>query len=147
MRLIDFEPRHAEVLVKEGLNTNAPPVANDYTVWANKLIHNGMAFTGVENGHLVGAAGLAPLWEGVAEGWFLGGWRLHDNKFAAIRIIRRELDRMVKENNLHRLQCVVRTDWPEAQKFIEFLGWESEGVMKKYTFDKIDYIRYAKVSG
>ena len=52
---------------------------------------------------------------------------------------------MIKDNNIHRLQCVVKADWSEAQKFIEFLGWENEGFMKKYSKDGEDYFRYAKV--
>lgn len=144
MRLIDFEPAHAEALIEDGLNRNAP-TPSDYKTWAGDLVVKGLAFTGVENGHLVGSAGIAPLWPGVAEGWFLGGWRLHENVLSSIRVIRRELKLMVDENKIHRLQCVVRTDWPEAQRFIEFLGWEKEGLMKKYTTEKIDYYRYARV--
>jgi len=146
MRLIPFQVAHADELIADGLNKNAPQY-NDSTWkdWARSFTKKGMGFSGIENGHLVGSAGLVKVWDGVFEGWFLGGWRLHNNRFAAIRSVRRELDRMIEDNNIHRLQCVVKADWNEAQKFIEFLGWENEGLMKKYSKDGEDFFRYAKV--
>ena len=44
-----------------------------------------------------------------------------------------------------RIQAAVRADWPEAQRFAEFLGLENEGLMRKYGPDGSDYFRFAKV--
>ena len=147
MRIIPFRVIHADELIEGGLNKNAPEYnSQTWKEWARSFTKKDLGFSGVENGHLIGAAGLVKVWDGVFEGWFLGGWRLHENKFSSIRIVRRELDKMVVDNNIHRLQCVVRADWNEAQKFIEFLGWEKEGLMKKYSTDGEDYYRYARVT-
>ena len=52
---------------------------------------------------------------------------------------------IIKEQELVRIQAAVRADWPEAQRFAEFLGLENEGLMRKYGPDGSDYFRFAKV--
>ena len=44
---------------------------------------------------------------------------------------------------LKSLQAIVRSDFKDAHKLAKFLGFESEGLMRKYGPDGSDYERYA----
>lgn len=116
------------------------------------LVLNGMAaytvpgrgLALVDKGEVYAATGLAPLWEGVAEAWFLPTRELKSKKIQAIRLVKRELDAAIERLKLTRVQAVVRSDFADAHKLARFLGFESEGIMKKYGPDGLDYERYAK---
>jgi len=70
VRLVPFEVAHGEALLAADLNDDRNRPAPEFGNFMPTLVHEGMAFTGIDNGHLVGAAGIFPLWEGVGEAWF-----------------------------------------------------------------------------
>ena len=61
------------------------------------------------------------------------------------RIVRLMVDRIIKENNLFRLQASVCSNDKKAVRFIKWLKFTEEGIMKKFGPDGVDYIRYAWV--
>ena len=71
--------------------------------------------------------------------------RVHENPFRFAKTVKSIFNELVIEHGLHRIQAAVRADWPEAQRFAEFMGFENEGLMRKFGQDKTDYIRYARV--
>lgn len=102
----------------------------------------GLAF--LDKGQVFAITGLAPIWEGVAEAWFIPTKEMSAKKIQTIRLVRRELDAAIERLKLRRVQAVVRSDFVDAHKLAKFLGFESEGLMKKYGPDGLDYERYAK---
>ena len=118
MRLVPFEIAHGEALLEADLNDDRNRPAPEFGNFMPTLVHEGMAFTGIDNGHLIGAAGIFPLWQGVGEAWFLGASRVG--------------------------QAAMRSDWPELKRWARFLGMEHEGHMPMYGANKLDYERYAK---
>lgn len=46
---------------------------------------------------------------------------------------------LFEKKEVRRVQITVRTDYPPGKRWAEFLGFECEGVMKKYGFDNTDY--------
>ena len=144
MRLIPFAPAHAEALLADQLNDGCPEIADDWSAWIGDLVNPDMAFTGIENGHLIGSAGLIGIWPGVSEAWFVGSWRLNTSAVAGARATRRKLNDLMRVHHLHRIQAVVRNDWPAARRFARWLGMKEEGLMIMYGADKQDYMRVAK---
>jgi len=98
----------------------------------------------LDGGKVYAVTGLAPLWDGVSEAWFIPTEDMQHKKVQTIRIVRRELDAAIKRLKLRRVQAVVRSDFKSAHKLARFLGFESEGLMKQYGPDGLDYERYAK---
>jgi len=98
----------------------------------------------LDGGDVYAVTGLAPLWDGVAEAWFLPTKDMRQKKIQTVRLVRRELDAAIERLKLHRVQAVVRSDFVDAHKLAKFLGFHSEGTMKKYGPDGSDYERYAK---
>jgi RimJ/RimL family protein N-acetyltransferase len=46
---------------------------------------------------------------------------------------------------MRRVQGAVSVNWEEAARFAHYMGFEEEGVMRKYGPDGSDYIRVAWV--
>jgi hypothetical protein len=99
-----------------------------------------------EHEHVLGCAGLRLIWDGVWEGWFQGAAPhiAHRYRFMVVRFVKRYLNRML--NECHRIQAVVCSDDMVARRFVLFLGFEREGVLRKYGPDGRDYIMYSKVN-
>ena len=141
MNIVQFIPDHAEYIIQHGQNKGAPNRAHV----VGKISHQGFAWTGLKNGFPVGSAGIIPMWDGTAEAWVLASERVHENPFRFAKTVKSIFNELVIEHGLHRIQAAVRADWPEAQRFAEFMGVENEGLMRKFGQDKTDYIRYARV--
>ena len=49
------------------------------------------------------------------------------------------------DNDLWRIQASVHTTDEQSIKFAEWMGFENEGLMKKFGPDGADYYRFARV--
>jgi len=61
------------------------------------------------------------------------------------RVITQELDRIIKEHNFKRVQSVIEPGDDRAIKFIEWLGFEREGLLRKYMPPEKDMLMYARI--
>jgi len=107
---------------------------------------NGPAYSAVINGKIWGCAGVILLWPGVGEAWAIS--ILNAPQTFPIffhKAVIQMLNRIIKLHELHRVQAAVRCDWEQAQKWIERIGFEREGLMRQYLPDHADCWRYAKV--
>lgn len=98
----------------------------------------------MDHGEVYAATGLAPIWDGVAEAWFIPSKLLDRRKISVIRVVRKELESAIVRLKLRRVQAVVRSDFGDAHKLANWLGFENEGLMRRYGPDGFDYERYAK---
>jgi len=100
------------------------------------------------DGEIIGAIGVFPMWEGVSSGWvLLAEGAMQDHWLSISRICRRELDRVIREQRLRRVETVVSTGFPQAQNWAEFLGFEIEGVLRNYGHQGVgDFYQYARVN-
>jgi hypothetical protein len=144
VRLVPFEIAHGEALLEADLNDDRNRPAPEFGNFMPTLVHEGMAFTGIDNGHLIGAAGIFPLWQGVGEAWFLGASRVGRHQFRVARLVREKLNEIAEEQGMWRVQAAMRSDWPELKRWARFLGMKHEGHMPMYGANKLDYERYAK---
>jgi hypothetical protein len=102
------------------------------------------AYTGVCEGEVVCCAGVTLLWQGVGEAWLFvsEGARAYIGLPGAVREL---LDTVRRNLQLHRIQATVRVDNPRAHRMDTWLGFKEEGIMRKYTPDKTDCYRMARV--
>ena len=145
MRLINYKAEHLNEILAGDMNNLARKSFGVGGDFAQSLDVPGMAFTAVENGYLIASSGVQPLWNGVGEGWFVASSKMPQKKLTIIRMIKDNFDGIINDNSLFRVQAGVRSDWPTAKRFAEFLGFEHEGIMRKYGPDGQDYYRMARV--
>lgn len=93
-----------------------------------------------EYNRVLGCWGLLPLWSGCSEAWMLVSPEIGFGSLSVVRSIQGILDVAVE----HRIQTSVLASFDKGQKFIEFLGFQKEGLMKKYDARQRDHIRYAR---
>ena len=60
-------------------------------------------------------------------------------------LLRKHFHEKVERHGFHRIQADVEVGLEKAERFVRFLGFESEGIMKAFGPDKQDYERYAYV--
>ncbi len=146
MKLTEFKPDH--LLEIEMANT--PDGVTD--IKHQGLIRKGLecagpnAFSAVHDGVIVGCGGVKPLWSGVGEAWGVPSVHVLNNKRevvlmakAALRII---LD---QDKDLNRIQAVVLDGFTAGERLAEILGFQCEGVMKKYGKNGEDFKLFALV--
>jgi len=145
MQLVPFVREHLVDLAEDDEGNPGRQLVGDWKSMVDRSIAPELSWSGIHNGHLVGCGGIIPIWDGVAECWLVGGWRLGTHRLSAVRALTATLARQVKEQQLRRLQAVVRADWDEAVRFVEFLRFEREGLLRGYGPDGSDHYVYARI--
>ena len=110
-----------------------------------ELEEQGLAFTGLINDEPIFAAGMKPMWKGVAEGWVLATSKVWKHPLLVARAIKKDFARVAKEHGLWRVQTAIRSNFKQGLRFAKWLGLEDEGIMKQYGFDKTNHNRYARI--
>ena len=146
MIIIDYEPDHARDILAGEMNKGAPKHIGQFRDFAENLNRPGTSFTAIDNGYLIACAGIIPLWSGVGEAWFLASERVHEYTRPIIKAVKKDFNRIIEEQKFVRVQAAVRVDWKQAQRFSRFLGFEEEGLMKKFGPDGSDYYRVSRVN-
>lgn len=93
---------------------------------------------------IVAAAGVHILWGGVAEGWIVMSKHGYSAPKTVARYTDRLFDGIMADNELWRIQASVSASDTKALRFASWLGFEDEGLMKKYGPDGSDYRRVAR---
>jgi len=109
---------------------------------------NGIAL--MWDGKLLAVCGIHWFWPGVGEAWILQHSRAQDARVTRMAVYRASVQLMKllidkHEAPLQRLQVTVRTDWPDAIRLAEHMGFKLESTMKRYSPDGTDAYMYAKV--
>jgi len=144
-KLVNFEVSHADTILEEPLNKGAPAIGDYWRSLSNELIKADTSFTAIVDDKPIACGGIYPIWTGVGEAWFLGSYHLHDHSISIARLVRNNIEILMKRHNLHRAQATIHSNFNEAYRFATWLGFDSEGVMKAFSTDKQDYFRFAKV--
>jgi hypothetical protein len=145
MKIVPFIPEHAADIIhnkKLSLGTLYPK--HEWKDHMQKAAHFD-GWTGLDNGHIVGCAGIIPLWEGVGEAWFIGADRIQKHTLSAVRFVKQVFKDKQDNGDYIRLHANVRADWPEAIKFAKLVGFHKEGYMKKFGPDGLDYLVMGRI--
>lgn len=146
IRLIDFKSDHAEELFTKSSTLATADAKYTLRHWLDRMEKKDRAFTLMDNGHLVVSGGIFPVWDGMGEAWLIPSDEIPKYKIRMIRILRDHISSITEEDGLRRLQATVRDDFEVAKRFIEFMGFKREGLMKNYGPDGTDHIMYARVT-
>nr|BAR34694.1 putative acetyltransferase [uncultured Mediterranean phage uvMED] len=145
IEIVPFENKHAEEILKSGLNSEALELRPEHKKYAYYLKEVGMSFTGLVNNKPIAAGGVFPLWDGVAEGWVLATKDIFNYPIFCAKHIKKRTEIIIKTNHIKRLQTSVKADCELALRFASWLGLKPEGLMKGYGPDGSDFIRYARI--
>lgn len=94
-----------------------------------------------DDGFVVACAGVHEFWEGYGLCWAFVSAKVKLYMPALVGVVRDFLDRAP----FHRLEAAVDVDFKNGHRFIRALGFQREGLMRKYTSDKRDHVLYSIV--
>jgi hypothetical protein len=110
-----------------------------------KSHNNVVGLTARKDKDIVVMGGVHVLWQGVGEGWIMVSKNAHKMPVTVARYADEFFDVIMDEANLQRVQASVHSEDAQAIRFARWLGFENEGLMKKYGPDGKDYYRMARV--
>ena len=116
--------------------------------WFNALkmaIEEELAFTILVDGEVIAICGFSLTIPGVAEVWMMTGVNVEKHWRSGCRAAQQVIAMGVECLELHRLQSIVHEKHIKAARFVEWLGFEREGLMKAFSADKKNYYLYAMV--
>jgi len=100
---------------------------------------NGLAVSVLKNRKPIAVFGTVNIWHGVEEAWFLLEEQFRKYPYLMTRMGKLFIRLKFQDDSLHRLQITVRCDDNRAVKWAECLGFQTEGVMRKYGPDGADF--------
>jgi RimJ/RimL family protein N-acetyltransferase len=127
-------------LKAEDFMSHAEQIPSCYEVgqYADFLANKGTGWAIVEEcGASVGLCGIFPVLPGVAECWMIVTDACR-NPFFLHRQALKVFKNHMKENNLHRLQAQTQFGDYAGETWLNRLGFQFEGVMRKYRWDGED---------
>lgn len=102
------------------------------------------AVTVVLDGRILFCAGFCPLWPGVFELWMIPSVYAKTAPVFFARTIRRYIDRIAIDFAAHRLQTTSFDD-PFHRRWMTWLGFQPEGVLRQFTQDKRDMVQFGRI--
>jgi RimJ/RimL family protein N-acetyltransferase len=108
-------------------------------------IRSGYAYTVFHNDEVMACCGVMHISNGVAEIWTVTGRLVDEHPFAFHKISKEIVKEALEINSLHRLQCVVDANYKKSIKWLKSLGFEEEGLLRKYSAQAEDYYIYSIV--
>lgn len=99
-----------------------------------------LSFTGVDDGKVVGSAGVFEISPGVGEFWMLTSKDI-ETKFTVLKAIKKMFDIIVNNTNFNKIQLHVDEKFIESINMVKWLGFKEVGVDYDSYFDK-EYLRF-----
>jgi len=145
LEIVPYKTEHALEIIKGQAKQPALKVTEQIKEWAKTKETRGPAVTGIYDGRIIGCGGLEICWPGMAEGWCLFVEDISNYNMVpkAVKLI---LKSWIEQYKLIRVQAPLRTDFPEGVHFCEWLGFEYEGLMRKYHPDGSDARMFSLVT-
>lgn len=145
MQVIRFKPAHlARVVPQPAQGSVAGRLGREI---ADSLALEGLAFSATLNGRIIGCAGIVPLWPGVGHAWAVLSDAVLAYPVALTRTADREMTRIECRLGLRRVQATVAEDHVAGRRWLAWLGFEVEGLMRNYGPDGTgDYWLYGRAA-
>jgi len=109
-----------------------------------KRFANGIAYTMEAPEGLVASGGVIPLWKGVGEAWVVTSELVKTYPIMFAKTTWRKLYEIINSNGIERVQTTIHKNHITSQRWAERMGFENEGLMKKFLGGE-DYYRYALI--
>lgn len=103
------------------------------------------AWSYMHKGYIYAVGGIVAAMPHVGEAWVFLDRRFFELPRKVILQIVSEIEWGLNSVSASRIQATTEVDFLRGQRFLERLGFEEEGLLKKYGYDGKDHIRYAIV--
>ncbi len=144
IRAIATHPEHFNLI--DFRNQEAEALANDPSAKQRffSLCEIGQTGTLLCDGRILCIMGLCQLWPGVWECFVFPSRYIHDYKKVYLRYAKTYLHQSIEDYKIRRIQTMSLSD-PETNKWMQFLGFNFEGLHRKYGPEGSDYCAWSIV--
>ncbi len=144
VEIVKFHPKHLEISDVREQEINGILKLPDSYERIKILSEIGESITIIYDGRIITCCGFIEVWSGVCEVWQIPSVYITDKPILFARIIKRYLDRLVETFKWHRMQTTSLND-ELHRRWMKWLGFEREGLLRRYSYDKQDYVQWGKL--
>ena len=138
IELIPYEAAHLFELMEQGI-IECCPSSSPYNIELAKSREDDIgSVTAVLDGQILACSGAKQVWPGVGELWATFSPQVDDHKVEIARLTRTVLDDIMTLGKFHRIQCHVVSNFYRGLRMAQFLGFDEEGIARKYTMNAED---------
>lgn len=141
MNVVDFKAEHIAWLLAQGGREWFGDAPFDDPEYARAIEATGNAWSLIDGGRLIGCGGIAKEHDACGTAWTL----LTPMSGPCMTRIHRFAMKTLSRCPLRRVQAHVSPDFAQALHWIEMLGFQFEGRLRKYTPRGLDMLLYARV--
>lgn len=144
MKLVPFDPWHLVQMKRKETPDGVSFLSIAQLLAKGKEKMNGPSYTLFnDDGRIVGCGGLVVLWNGVGEGWGVPADIIKDY---GKEVYEASLNFIAEQRNVfHRIQATVVCGFEIGEKYLTALGFEYEGILRKYGADGKDHKMFSIV--
>lgn len=144
IRQIPFKKEHIELVdIRDRENNIVQSNPNlEQRLAALEQFHSAMTL--VYKGVVLGIVGYIPIAPGICEVWLIPSRYVNKYSLAFARLLRYYRDEVMPKFLWHRLQLVAPDD-ELHRRWAEFLGFEREGILRQWGYDKTDHVMWSIV--
>jgi hypothetical protein len=106
--------------------------------------HDGLSYTLIQDGKILLCFGVTLMWRGVGEFWIMPSDSDELVSISVINHVTQMIDIIIEQFTLNRIHIQVRVANERTLCFINSLGFDKEGLMKKYGPEGGDYFMLSK---
>lgn len=138
--IVPFQPEHLSQLMLQPSQVYLQPMlANPH--YGEYLVKAGPAYSCIVDDVVFACAGLIPQWENRAMAWALISGEAGKHFLS----IHRAVKRTFAMHPYRRIETTVAMNFEEGYRWADLLGFEREGLMRKYVPNGDDCYLYARV--
>lgn len=108
------------------------------------MVDSSFCATIVRGSTIIAIMGFYELWPGTIEVWVLPSIHIPEYAKSYLRHVKRYINNIKKTFKPHRMQTMAIND-ELHDKWMGFLGFKKEGIIEKYSADKVDYAMWALI--
>jgi hypothetical protein len=138
--IIPFKAHHLDKIKVQDTQINELNASYPYAYY----LESTQSYTAVSESEIIMCGGVLPTVEGCCDLWMLFSDKKPQGKLSVYRYLKEQLNKL-QTDGYHRIQTLVDINNKKAVRFIESMGFQNEGVMRK-CYRKKDYFRYAFIS-
>jgi RimJ/RimL family protein N-acetyltransferase len=146
IEVVPYERAHAYMVLANNINDFDMKLSSlpDWEEWT-KEYENSIGYSLIINGEIIGSAGVFLGGYGRGDCWMIVTTRISKYKKTVFKTVKNMLNEIAKKYHLRRLQTVVLPEFEAGKRFVEGLGFECEGCLKKYGPNGEDFLMYGRV--
>ena len=146
IEIVPFRVEHAIDLMRGDLTEDNLAKSDEIAKRDGEFyLTRGPCFSAILDGRVIGSAGIMTMWPGVGEAWLLFSKEVENHKRFVYETVTEYLITLVCDLDLRRVQAHCNANLPVAIRFLEQMGFEREGLMRKYGTDGSDHYLYSIV--